>query len=241
MKTLSFHDLQVGRGARALLELDTPTDSICLSSGLQLIVAPNGYGKTTLLQTIAGVLKPMKGEIRLEGKRLNVESDVVYVSEYLNFPKFVYPLEWVEFMARGKPGSDLQRWIDGFSLGHKMSSFMGRMSQGERRKVTWLGAHASNRPVILLDEPLDGLDLLAIRAAREMLDHWRSQGRIVFIVAHQVSEVLDLADRVFLVRERKLRDWSDLAETRASSIPPEEFRAKVLEYYLAQEPQRGKE
>jgi ABC-type multidrug transport system ATPase subunit len=105
------------------------------------------------------------------------------------------------------------------------------MSQGERRKVTWLGAQASPKPVLLLDEPLDGLDLLAIDCARALLDEWRRQGRIVCIVAHQVGEVLDLADRVLLVRDRKFVDWTAGESRPPRELRPEEFRRRVLAFY----------
>jgi ABC-type multidrug transport system ATPase subunit len=232
MKTLSFLDLVVGREARApLVEVDTARDGIAWSAGLYLIVAPNGYGKTTFLQTVAGVLPALRGECLADGKALNAERDVLYVSEYLSFPKFIYPAEWIEYMSDHAREAALDEWIDAFSLRPKLGSFLGRMSQGERRKVTWLGAQASRKPVLLLDEPLDGLDILAIRAARRMVERWKADGRIVCVVAHQVHELLDLADEVFLIRERVLKRWSAAAGRPAAATPGDEFRRKVLEFY----------
>jgi ABC-type multidrug transport system ATPase subunit len=232
MKTLSFHELGVGRSPhQLLLELDTATDGMELRPGLSLIVAPNGYGKTTFLQTLAGVLPKQRGEARWEGKSLSPELRVLYVSEYLTFPKFIYPPEWIEFMSGAPAGPELDRWIDGFSLRKKMGSYLGRMSQGERRKVTWLGAHASKKPILLLDEPLDGLDLLAIKSAREMVQTWRDEGRLVLVVAHQVGELLDLSDQVLLIREKKLLAWKSLHSNAPHEIKPEDFRQKVLEFY----------
>jgi ABC-type multidrug transport system ATPase subunit len=105
------------------------------------------------------------------------------------------------------------------------------MSQGERRKVTWLGAEASRKPVLLLDEPLDGLDLLAIRTAREMVQTWKRAGRIVAVVAHQVGEFLDLADQVLLIRDRRLLAWSEVYSDSFTHLPAEEFRRRMLEFY----------
>src|SRR5690606_34715136 len=107
-------------------------------------------------------LKPIAGEVRIQdeeaageknaSRRIRPERDVLYVSEYLTFPKFIYPAEWIRFVG-GERIEDLEPWIDGFSLQSKMKSFLGKMSQGERRKVTWLAAHATRRPVLLMDEP----------------------------------------------------------------------------------------
>jgi ABC-type multidrug transport system ATPase subunit len=234
MKTVSFVDYKIGRKtSQTLLELDTARDGTQIGAGLNLIVAPNGKGKTTFLQTMASVLPALGGEPMADGKSLPAGRDVLYVSEYLSFPKFIYPMEWVDFMSTGAGiATDLAPWIEGFALGPKMKSFLGRMSQGERRKVTWLGAHASRKPMLLLDEPLDGLDLLAIKTARAMVSEWRKEGRVVLVVAHQVGELIDLADEVWLIRDRKLLTWEQaIGAPRPQALPAEEFRAKVLKFY----------
>ncbi len=236
MKTLSFHDYKVGRDrSQTLLELDTSQDQISFQAGLNLIIAPNGYGKTTLLQSIAGVLPSQDGRVELDTKKLSAEDQVLYISEYLNFPKFIRPHEWIEFVAQKSISKDdltsIRSEIDGFSLQHKMQSYLGRMSQGERRKVTWLAAHTSTKPLVLLDEPLDGLDLLSIDCARKILKSWVASERIICIVAHQVSELLDLCNEAFLIRNKKLVPWSTVHSTPISETPSETVRHKVLEFY----------
>lgn len=232
MKTLSFLDLRIGRKRNVeLLRLDTSAQGIELSPGFHLIVAPNGYGKTTLFQTLAGITPALGGSALWDGKIMNAARRVLYVSEYLTFPKFIYPAEWIDFMSDGDKREDLGPWIEKFALSSKMGAYLGRMSQGERRKVTWLGAHASSKPILLLDEPLDGLDLLSIAGAREMIQSWKSRERVICVIAHQVGELLDLADEVFLIRSRALVPWSRLKGTQARQLPAEEFRKQTLEFY----------
>lgn len=235
MKTLSFRDLRVGRKAgEILIDIDSERDGISWKSGLQLVVAPNGYGKTSLFQTIAGALPALHGTLKLNDRTLKQGDDSTYISEYLTFPKFIYPMEWVEFMSgRAADHAALLPWIEGFALRPKLSSFLGRMSQGERRKVTWLGAHAAGKPLLLMDEPLDGLDLLAIRSARNMITQWRKEDRIVCIIAHQVNEVLDLADQVFLIRDRKLLPWAKGIGGDPRSLGQDAFREALVEFYSA--------
>jgi len=228
MKTLSFHNFNIGRKAHKLL---LRLDAQAWGPGLHVIVAPNGYGKTTLLQTIAGALPPLQGEVKVDGAKLDPERDVLYVSEYLTFPKFIYPSEWIEFMSGGQSSKDESEWIRAFRLEDRMGEYVGRLSQGERRKVTWIGAHVSPKPILLLDEPLDGLDLLAIRSAREMVADWKRRGRCVGVVAHQVGEVLDLADEVWLIKDQKLVAWNDVMPQSFVDSGPEIFRKSVLEFY----------
>ncbi len=235
MKTLSFHNFKVGRKQKSLLlHLDTESQGIRFSSGLQIIIAPNGCGKTSLLQSIAGVLPMLSGETRLDGKKTRPEQEALYTSEYLTFPKFIYPSEWIEFVSGKKFDQNaLAPFVAGFSMASPFRSFMGRMSQGERRKVTWLAAHASSKPVLLLDEPLNGLDLSAIECARHLVEAWKREGRIVCIVAHQPGEFLDLSDDVFWIKGGRLHAWSQGDGNRQSykALSAEGFRKEVLRHF----------
>lgn len=232
MKTLSFRNLSLSRRKGvSLLEVDSERDGFEIRPGLTLLVAPNGYGKTTFLQTLGGLFRQSAGEIFWSGKSFAPDQHVLYVSEYLSFPHYIYPMEWVRFMAGDAPREALERWIQGFRLEPVLDRYLGRLSQGERRKITWLGAHASPKPILLLDEPLDGLDILAIRAAREMVEEWKKQGRTVVIVAHQVSELLDLSDEVVLFRNQKPIFWSKAIGGSPREISSTQFREKVLEFY----------
>lgn len=240
MKTLLFRNLQIGRvRSQRLLDIDSKRDSVSLGPGIHLLVAPNGRGKTTLLQTLAGVLPPLGGDLHLGDSVLRPGTDTLYVSEYLSFPKFIYPGEWVEFMS-GRSGPEFQReidpWVDAFQLREKLKSYLGRMSQGERRKTTWLAAHASKKPVLLLDEPLDGLDLYAIRAARDLVQLWKREQRVVLVVAHQVGEMLDLADSVLLIGNQKLITWKTAMPSVEDphSLSAGEFRRRVIEFYSSE-------
>jgi ABC-type multidrug transport system ATPase subunit len=236
MKTLCFHEYKTGRGPRVLLDTDTQRDGIRLVSGLNLVVAPNGYGKSTFLQTLGGLIRPIGGRASLE-ENGNVQpyqpsEHALLISEYLTFPKFIFPHEWIEFMAgqRSDPSRLEPHW-EALRLTALRNQFLGRMSQGERRKVTWLAAHASNRPVILMDEPLDGLDLLAIDAARALLKSWEREGKIILLIAHQVSEVFDLSKQTLLFDSGRLKSWENVSGKTAEQVSTESFRKWTHDYY----------
>ncbi len=237
MKTLSFHEFQAGRPNRVLLDIDSTRDSFHLVPGLNLLVAPNGYGKSTFLQTLGGLLKPLRGHITIQDSLGSstpyiASQHALLISEYLTFPKFILPSEWIEFVAG--PSHDSSRlaphW-EGLRLTQLKDKYLGRMSQGERRKVTWLAAHASNRPVLLLDEPLDGLDLLAIDAARNLLKTWQKEGKIVLLIAHQISEVFDLAQQTLVFENNRLKAWESISGQRSSDITTDDFRKWTHTYY----------
>lgn len=204
MKTLSFPDLSIGRAkGRPLFQV---SGQVRLEAGVHLLSAPNGAGKSTFLQTMAGVIAPLAGWVKWGEGALQSREEVFYLSEYLHIPRWIRLEEWVSFHAdssRSSPDGRKEDW-EALGLRGLEKSFLGRTSQGERRKTNWIAADVSNRPVLLLDEPLDGLDLWAMEGARAILRRWKEEGRVILLVAHQLSEVFDLAESVLAVRDGKL-------------------------------------
>ncbi|MCC7442893.1 MAG: ATP-binding cassette domain-containing protein [Bdellovibrionales bacterium] len=236
MKTLSFRNFRAGRSGRVLVTVDSAVDGVVLPSGLNLIVAPNGHGKTTLLQSMAGVLKPMGGLLELGGDFLDTREKVLQVPEYLAFPKMIYPEEWMEFVAGDlPPREDWKRWVTAFRLEPLMKRYLGRMSQGERRKVTWLAAHVAPQPVVLMDEPLDGLDVLALDSAVAMLRDWEERGRVVAVVAHQTAELAEHARSVHFIREGRLASLESV-DGLGSRATADRIRQAVRKLYLPSAP-----
>jgi ABC-type multidrug transport system ATPase subunit len=233
-KTLSFLDFKVGRSASRVL-IEANRGETRFEPGLHLLIAPNGYGKSSFLQTLAGALPSLKGDVFLGDSVFRAAMDSYYVSEYLSFPKWIKPWEWVEFQSRERATHELKAklspWVKRLGLEAKMDSFLGRMSQGERRKVTWLCAHASGRPVLLLDEPLDGLDLFALEAVRDLLAAWKKEGRTVLVVAHQASEMLDLCDEYWVLKNRVWVSGSLEFKREARSLSATELRKQALAFY----------
>lgn len=236
MKTLLFRNFKITRNQKLLIQIDTDQDQIRLCSGLNFLVAPNGYGKTSLLLELSGVVRPSSGEIMFGSGFLDSEKDVFYVSEYLTFPKFLYPEEWVEWSIGKRieksDQKELKELIRKFRLEESWKKVLGKLSQGDRRKVTWIAAIYSKKPVILLDEPFDGLDMFSLAIARGILERWKKEGKILLVVAHQLLEVLDLASSVFSIRDQKLIEWKnkDWAKTSLS-----DFRKDIFDFYQVNE------
>jgi ABC-2 type transport system ATP-binding protein len=204
MKTLLFHNTKIGRGEKIFLNIDSDKDKFTISQGLTLIVAPNGHGKSTILQALSGNLPLLSGSVELRDNGKQLIDEVLYVSEYLAFPKYIYPQEWIEFVVQEKINTmELLDISKKLNFDHKLNSYLGRMSQGERRKVTWLCAYFSKKELIFMDEPLDGLDLLALPVIKEILKKWNEQARIVVMITHQPYDVLPLSHEVLFLKNEK--------------------------------------
>jgi ABC-type multidrug transport system ATPase subunit len=248
MKTLRFRNWQAGRKkGQPLVRLDSEETEFSLRPGIWLLAAPNGFGKSTFMQSLAGVIRPQGGAAEWAGSdsadvALHVEEQVLAISEYLSFPKFVYPAEWMSYVSRRDDFSADPKWVEGFRVKELLGRFLGRMSQGERRKMTWLAADASPAEILLMDEPLDGLDLLAIDTAKRMLRHWKETGKTVILAAHQLLEVVDLADDILLITEGRLRPLSQVYQESSSDelksgalkalgVSPEALQRWILDFY----------
>jgi len=232
MKTLSFTNIRVGRDRKkVLIDIDSGRDRIEFKPGLNVLIAPNGWGKSTLLQTIAGYLSPLGGEIKYGDRLLIPERDVLYVSEYLSFPKYIYPPEWIQFIA-GKVDQKLRlEAAKRCRINDQLKRFLGQLSQGERRKVTWVAAQFSKRPILMLDEPFEGLDVLATEAARDAIKEWKNQGRIALLVTHKFWSVQDLVDQAYFIHDHRLKRWDQLVSDLSFESKWPDIHNKIVELY----------
>ncbi len=226
MKTLSFKNFKVARQSRLFFDLDTEQDRVSFEPGLHLLLAPNGLGKSTFLQACSGLLADTQGDLFFDGRTVTPASSVFYLSEYLTLPKFITGEEWASSYGE----ADL-KWVNELRLNDVWKKYLGRMSQGERRKIMWLSAHFSKKSILFLDEPLDGLDLRAIDAARGLINAWKAEGRVVLLVAHQTGEIADLATQAWVIENQKWADWSSIFKTPFSGESASEVRTKLLGHY----------
>lgn len=239
MKTLSLRNWVVGRSVQNVLLKMEADERLDLKSGLYVLVGPNGVGKSTFLHSLAGICPLMQGEVWWEDRKIHPQSlleKVLLLPEYLTFPKYVTGNEWISFFQAPKKGDATfsQTWIEAFGLTKKIHQPLGRMSQGERRKVSLLLAAQSNRPVLLLDEPLDGLDLWAIEVFRKLLKTWKEEGRVIILVAHQAASILDLVDDVLILRSKKVSFWTrekELSKHVFQQATASQFQNVILQYY----------
>jgi ABC-2 type transport system ATP-binding protein len=175
-------------------------------------VGPNGAGKTTTMRLLTGTLRPDTGRVvvagvdvaqdPLEAKRrfgFVPEHGHLYESftpeEYLLFVARLYELD--ERGARERIAALLRYWRLDTASGQKMVGF----SKGMKQKVLLSAALLHAPPVLLLDEPLSGLDAEAVLLVRSLLRSWADGGRTVLYSSHLLDAVEKVADRVVVIRE----------------------------------------
>jgi len=189
------------------------------------LVGPNGAGKTTALRSIAGILPIQEGRVRVCGHDVAREEvaakrqlawvpddpepfDALTVEEHLEFTAALYGVG--DWRARADELLAL------FELSEKRSALGGELSRGMRQKLACAQAWLPRPRVMLLDEPLSGLDPRGIRAAREAIQALGRAGTAVLLSSHQLELIELLAERILILARGKRVFLGTLAEARAT-------------------------
>jgi len=181
------------------------------------LLGPNGAGKTTCFYMITGLIRPDFGSVLLDGQditslpmyrraRLGIgylpqEASIFRGMSVENNIRSV--LEVVD-RDRDRREATLDSLLAEFSIEHLRRSPAVALSGGERRRVEIARALASQPAFILLDEPLAGIDPIAVGDIRDLVSHLKDRGIGVLITDHNVRETLDIVDRAYILHEGML-------------------------------------
>ncbi len=172
------------------------------------LLGPNGSGKSTLLKIILGLVMPSKGECRLFGvpaTRIEARAAVGYLPEAPGFDPHATGLEVVRFFARlgGVPALDLEEQVERalarVGLTAVMHRRVGTYSHGMRQRLGWAQALVHDPMLVVLDEPMAGLDPVGVAEASRLIRELRAAGRSVLFTSHLLGQVADVCDSVVLL------------------------------------------
>ena len=204
------------------------------------LVGPYGAGKTTTLRSIAGILRPGRGTLRVAGHdvaREPVEAkralayvpdtphpfDLLTVTEHLRFTALAYRV--------AADGARLDALLREMELYEKRDDLASTLSRGMQQKLAIACAFLHEPKVILLDEPLTGLDPRAIRDMRDSIVARARAGAAVLLSSHLLELVERLCDRVLILHKGRLLAFGTLEEIRAAVAV--EGGATLEEVFLA--------
>jgi ABC-2 type transport system ATP-binding protein len=183
------------------------------------LIGPNGAGKTTLLECIAGLLPSNQGEIRYQDKHLNwsERKNVLFYLPDAVVPWAEQKVKWVlQFFEKlyGQSHDKLIQLFTPLRLEEIKESRLSTLSKGERKRLMLALGLLTSQPLLLLDEPFDGLDLRQTRDVMTMLRSNRSNGRTLLLSIHQLIDAERVCDRLVLLNEGKVAAEGTLAELR---------------------------
>lgn len=177
--------------------------------GVYGLLGKNGTGKSTLLYLISGLLRPSKGEVRVDGllaqnRQPEMLKEVFLVPEEYDLPA-VRLQQYARVLKPFYPRfSDelLRSCIEGFDL--DMDMHLGALSMGQKKKVYMCVAMATGTRVLLMDEPTNGLDIPSKTQFRKVVANNMTDDRILVISTHQVHDVESLLDHILILSESRM-------------------------------------
>jgi len=213
---------------RALRGID-----FALEAGDSLAVfGPNGAGKTTLLRILAGLLRPHKGEVLLDGAPLE-RTDAAHrrrvglIAHYSLLYDGLTAAENLAFYARLYGLRDREalvtRALENVGLADRAGDAVGTFSRGMVQRMAIARALLHEPRIVLLDEPFSGLDQRAAATLRDLLMRLRAERRTMVLVTHNIDEGLELATHVAIQVAGRLAEFGPVAGDLAA------YRARYAE------------
>jgi ABC-2 type transport system ATP-binding protein len=187
------------------------------------LIGPNGAGKSTAFSCLSGLLRPDGGTMAFNGAELGGDRGRI-VSLIPETPD-VYPLltvwEHVVFVARLCHLPDGwetrgQKLLERFAMWPERDTLGSTLSKGMRQKTLIAATIMAGSPVLLLDEPLIGLDPLGQRELRDILKQLRSDGIAIMVSTHQLEAVEAMCDRIIILKNGRTIASGTIDEIRAS-------------------------
>jgi sodium transport system ATP-binding protein len=179
------------------------------------LLGPNGAGKTTTLRMLYTLLRPDRGRIRVDGIDAAADPDGVrrrlgVLPDGRGLYKHLTARENVEYFAQlqGMDATQARDRCDALLQRLQMNALADRrtegFSQGERVKTAIARALVHDPRNVVLDEPANGLDVMATRGLRELLRALRAEGRCVLLSTHIMQEVVALCDRIVIIAQGRV-------------------------------------
>jgi len=199
------------------------------------LIGPNGSGKTTLFEYLAGLMPADAGTVQFQSKTLdplNRRDALFYLPDAI-FPWADQPVAWVlSFFTKlyrrsAKDAADLSEPL---RLDELMRARLGSLSKGERKRVLLALGLLTTQPMLLLDEPFDGLDLRQTRDVMKLLQDRARDGRTLMLSIHQLVDAGRVCDRLVLLSAGRVVGEGSMEELRTKTNLPD---AGVEEIFLA--------
>ena len=180
-----------------------------IEPGITSLVGPNGSGKTTLMNLMTGLIKPTRGEVTILGSRTSNPEElfrkVGYCSQFDSFPRGLSGYEFIRsyLLVHGYTAAEAQdmSWralhrVDLLEAAHRK---VGAYSKGMRQRVRLAQSIAHSPAVMILDEPLNGLDPIARAETMRLFKQLAGEGLHLIISSHILHEVNTMSDSVILL------------------------------------------
>lgn len=188
-------------------------------------LGPNGAGKTTTIKTIVGLLLPSSGQVHVCGldvvtqpqeasRHIGYVPDQPYLYEKLSGREFLQFTAEMYGLSADVARQNIERNIEAFQLAEFVDRLAESYSHGMKQRVIFASAMVHSPPVLVVDEPMVGLDPRSMRIVKTLLREQATSGAAVFLSTHTLSVAEEIADRIGIIDHGKLQFLGTMQELR---------------------------
>ncbi len=198
--------------------------SVNVPSGVTGLLGPNGAGKSTFLKLITGQLKPSKGSVTVLGQPIwgnpSLFFEIGFCPEQDAFYDRMTGLEWVTALVRlnglGEKEADdaARRALTAVDLMDAADKKIGAYSKGMRQRVKLAQAIVHDPSLLILDEPLSGMDPLARRRTIKLIRDWARSGKSIIVSSHILHEIESMTNNILLINNGRILAEGDVHNIR---------------------------
>jgi ABC-2 type transport system ATP-binding protein len=208
--------------------------TVSIAPGITGLLGPNGAGKSTLMKLITGQLKPSKGSVKVLGEPIwgnpALYARIGFCPEQDAFYDRMTGLEWVTALVRlnghdeREAKAAAERALTAVELMDAAGKRIGAYSKGMRQRVKLAQSIVHDPELLILDEPLSGMDPLGRRKTIRMIREWAKQGKSVLVSSHILHEIEAMTQNILLINngrivaEGNVHQIRDLIDTHPHSV-----------------------
>lgn len=192
------------------------------------LLGPNGAGKTTMIRLLTGIMKPSSGSAIIYGHDITTEQNAVKritgllpedaalynklsIFEYIEFIAALYDIEHQDFVNR------FMILLDRLDIRELKDRLIDTLSKGQKQKVALIAALIHEPKVLLLDEPMANLDVVAQRVVKKMIREYQTENRIILIATHLLSNIEDICDTIVVIDRGEIKYTGSMHEFAANA------------------------
>jgi ABC-2 type transport system ATP-binding protein len=189
------------------------------------LLGRNGAGKTTCLRMINGIFLPDSGSVALFGSENGGDATrdrIGYLPEERGLYKKMRVFEQLLFLAEVKQPitavvkARAQKWLERLDLADKRDARLEELSKGNQQKVQLIAALLHEPDLVILDEPMSGLDPVNVLLVRQIFQELKADGRTILLSTHMMGEAEKMADEIVLIHEGRVVLSGELGRVRAA-------------------------
>jgi ABC-2 type transport system ATP-binding protein len=198
--------------------------TVSVPPGITGLLGPNGAGKSTFMKLITGQLKPSKGEVKVLGEPIwrnpHLYFQIGFCPEQDSFYERMTGLEWVRALVRlnglGEKEADeaARKAIAAVDLVEAQDKKIGAYSKGMRQRVKMAQALVHEPQLLILDEPLAGMDPIGRRKTIRLIREWGRAGKSIIVSSHILHEIESMTSNILLINNGRILAEGDVHQIR---------------------------